>query len=169
MGSRTLRLVAWAVACVALGGLATAAEVYRWVDEQGRVQLSDRPPPEATGPVIKRETPKDEVTPEQRKAAQQRAARDRARLKSAEAEREQATASAPRPRTAASSGTANESDPSLPARASAEDCRMWREAYRRNEACFAPFRTARGGIKPEAFSVCGPELVDPEFECGGRK
>jgi hypothetical protein len=169
MGSSTLRFAAWVVAGATLSGLVAAAEVYRWVDEQGRVQLSDRPPPKAAGPVIKQDTPKDDVTPEQRKAAQDRAARDRARLKSAEAEREQASAAAPKPRTAASGGIANESDPSLPARASAEDCRMWREAYRRNEACFAPFRTARGGIKPEAFSICGPELVDPEFECGGRR
>jgi hypothetical protein len=159
------------LAIAALCGTAWAADIYRWVDEQGRVQMSDRPPPKSSGrPVTKHDSPKDEVTPEQRKAAQERAARDRQRLKGAEDDRAKAAApQAVKPRPAASSGFADESDPSLPARASAEDCRMWRQEYRRNAACFAPYRLVNGGIKPEAFSVCGPELLDPEFECGGRR
>jgi hypothetical protein len=170
-----MRFVRWQRSvCVftiaALCGTGWAAELYRWVDEQGRVQMSDRPPPKASGPVTRHDTPKDDVAPEQRKAAQERAARDQERLKKAADERGRAAApQALRPSSAASSGFADESDPSLPTRASAEDCRMWRQEYRRNEACFAPYRTARGGIKPEAFAACGRELVDPEFECGGKR
>ena len=53
----------------------------------------------------------------------------------------------------------------LPSQGSAEDCRSrWRE-YRRSQACFAPFITVNG-IKPEAFSVCGPEVRDPSPDCG---
>ena len=155
-----------AMAAMAVCGPAPASDIYRWVDAQGRMQMSDRPPAMFPGQVIKQDAGRDEVAPAQRKAAQDRAERDRARLKSMEADREQAAAqSPPKPRTAASSGFADESDPSLPWRASAEDCRMWRQEYRRNAACFAPFRFRGGGIKPEAFSVCGPVLVDPEFEC----
>jgi hypothetical protein len=169
MRSGTWRHLVCVLGGAALCGLVAAGDIYRWVDEQGRVQMSDRPPPKSSGQVIKQDSPRDEVAPEQRKAAQDRAERDRALLKSAETDRDKAAAQSPKPRAAASSRFADESDPSLPPRASAEDCRMWRQEYRRNEACFAPFRTARGGIKPEAFSVCGPELVDPEFECGGRR
>jgi hypothetical protein len=169
MRSGLWRNLVCVVAAAVLCGPAATGELYRWVDEQGRVQMSDRPPPKTVGGVIKQDTRKDDVAPDQRKAAQDRAARDRALLNSAEADRARTEAQAPKPRGAASSGFADESDPTLPLRASAEDCRMWRQEYRRNEACFAPYRTARGGIKPEAYGKCGPELVDPEFECGGRR
>jgi hypothetical protein len=156
---------------MAICGLAAAADIYRWVDEQGRVQMSDRPPPKASGQVIKQDARPGDVTPEQRKAAQDRAAREQELLKSAEEERnKQPPPQSPKPRAAASNGFADESDPSLPPRASAEDCRMWRAEYYRSKACFAPFRNGRGrGIKAEAFAICGPELVDPEFECKYRK
>ena len=169
MQPRTWRHLACALGGAALCAVGAAGDIYRWVDDKGRVQMSDRPPPRSTGPVIRQDARRDEVAPAQRKAAQDRAARDRALLESAQADRDKAAVRSPKPRAVASSGFADESDPSLPPRASAEDCRMWRQEYRRNEACFAPFRTARGGIKPEAFRVCGPELLDPEFECGGRR
>jgi hypothetical protein len=35
-------------------GLAQAQSAYRWVDEQGKVHFSDRPPPAAAGKVEKR-------------------------------------------------------------------------------------------------------------------
>ena len=165
----------WRLACLlggtAICGLAAAADIYRWVDEQGRVQMSDRPPPKASGQVIKQDSRPGDVTPEQRRAAQDRAVRDQELLKSAEEERnKQPPPQSPKPRSAASNGFADESDPSLPPRASAEDCRMWRAEYYRSKACFAPFRNGRGrGIKAEAFAICGPELVDPEFECKYRK
>jgi hypothetical protein len=163
------RLVACVLAGAAVSGLGTAGEIYRWVDEQGRVQMSDRPPPKAPGQVTKQDAPRNEVTPEQRKAAEDQAARDKARLKGAETERDNAVVPASKPRAAASSGYADESDPTLPPRASAEDCRMWRQEYYRSLACFAPFRTVYGGIKAEAFAVCGTEIMHPEFECRWRK
>ncbi|MBA2961390.1 MULTISPECIES: hypothetical protein [Ramlibacter] len=53
-----------------------------------------------------------------------------------------------------------------PARGSAEDCRQRRQAYDSSQACFAPYRNAGGGIKPEAFAACGPEVLDPSGDCG---
>ena len=61
---------------------------------------------------------------------------------------------------------ADENDPTLPRRGSEEDCRAWRAEYAKSQACFAPYRTATGGIKAEAFRVCGPEVLDPSPECG---
>jgi hypothetical protein len=66
---------------------------------------------------------------------------------------------------------ADENDPTLPRRGSEEDCRAWRAEYARSQACFAPYRNATGGIKAEAFRVCGPEVLDPaaSAECGIRR
>ena len=52
------------------------------------------------------------------------------------------------------------------AAAPAQDCRSRWAAYQRSQACFAPYRTADGGMKPEAFTVCGPDLPDPSADCG---
>jgi hypothetical protein len=55
----------------------------------------------------------------------------------------------------------------LPAASAApQDCRARWEAYQRSQACFAPYRTADAGMKPEAFAVCGPALPDPSPDCG---
>lgn len=39
------RVVVFAIAAAAFAGGASAAKIYQWTDEQGRVQYSDRPPP----------------------------------------------------------------------------------------------------------------------------
>jgi hypothetical protein len=68
-------------------------------------------------------------------------------------------------RTPASSPRTRGAGVALPPRGSEEHCRLrWLE-YRRSQACFAPFRTVTG-IKPEAFAVCGREVLDPSSECG---
>lgn len=42
------RALVLAIATAAFAGSAGAAKVYQWTDEQGRVQYSDRPPPNDT-------------------------------------------------------------------------------------------------------------------------
>ncbi len=37
----------------------------------------------------------------------------------------------------------------------------WRK-YRESQACFAQYRTAKGGVRPEAFKHCN-QVVQPEF------
>jgi hypothetical protein len=106
---------------------------------------------------------KQEVAPAERRAAQERTVRDQATLKRLEDERRRAVAPASKPKPGAS---AADDDARLPPRGSAEDCRNWRQEYSNSQMCFAPYRTARGGIKPEAFAVCGPEVLDPSQECG---
>jgi len=66
-----------------------------------------------------------------------------------------APASAPRPPpTAGSLG-----GPAAP------DCAALRKRYAESQACFAPYRLANGGIKPEAFKRCR-EVPDPALTCG---
>jgi hypothetical protein len=47
-----------------------------------------------------------------------------------------------------------------------QDCRARWEASQRSQGCFAPYRSAEGGMKPEAFTMCGPDLPDPSADCG---
>jgi hypothetical protein len=40
-------------------------------------------------------------------------------------------------------------------------CEEQKRAYRESERCFAPYRTANGGIKAEAFQKC-KEVKEPQ-------
>jgi len=151
-----------------LAGAVQGAEIYRWVDEQGRTQISDRPPPGSAGSASKQATPTPTVSPDQRRAAEERAASDRARVDKLQRERLAAGTRAARP-AAAASGPDEAGEGPLPPRASTEDCRLWRQEFSRSAACYAPYRTARGGIKPEAFEACGEEVLDPALECGALR
>ena len=75
-------------------------------------------------------------------------------------EQRKATTSVPK------AGAAREGESELPPRGSAEDCRNWWHEYMYSQGCFNRFRTAGGGIKPEGYRVCGPEVLDPSPECG---
>jgi hypothetical protein len=70
-----------------------------------------------------------------------------------------------KPRAAASASAAGDAQKPLQPPASEQDCRRRRQEYLRSQACFARFRNAPGGIKPEAFAVCGPEVLDPSVDC----
>jgi hypothetical protein len=45
------------------------------------------------------------------------------------------------------------------------DCAALRARYAQSQACFAPYRLANGGIKPEAYKRCR-EMPDPALTCG---
>jgi hypothetical protein len=45
------------------------------------------------------------------------------------------------------------------------DCAALRKRYAESQACFAPYRLANGGIKPEAAKHCR-EVADPALKCG---
>lgn len=79
---------------------------------------------------------------------------------------EQRKPATPVPGAGAPAGAAREGEAELPPRGSAEDCRNWWHEYLYSQGCFNRFRTAGGGIKPEAYRVCGPEVLDPSPECG---
>lgn len=78
----------WGVLCLAGAFAVDAAELYRWVDEQGRVQVSDRLPPGQTryttlnpkGIRIQDVAPQSSPTPQDR-AAQQAHEQQAARLR----------------------------------------------------------------------------------------
>lgn len=45
------------------------------------------------------------------------------------------------------------------------DCAALRRRYAQSQACFAPYRLANGGIKPEAYKHCR-DMPDPALTCG---
>ena len=47
----------------------------------------------------------------------------------------------------------------------ASDCAELLRRYRESQECFAPYRMANGGLRPEAFQLCGPDLPAPSGQC----
>jgi len=137
-------LAAGCVVAAALPGALLAADLFRWVDAQGRAHVSDQPPPNPPANMTREAMPdphmntQQGVTPQQR---MQRQEQDRARV-----ERQPG-----RPAATAPAGS---------------DCQARWAAYQDSQACFESYRTAEAGLKPEAFDACGPEVFDPSPECG---
>lgn len=139
---------------------AGATSICRWVDENGQVQFSDVVPDRYTNIVTCTHSQPIELSVEQR-AANERAKRRTDKISS--------------PATAASSAAplqsiAPQPDAKQPAEriTDSTDCPTWRRLYDESGACFAPFRTAGGGVKAEAFDKCN-EVPSPEAKCGPER
>lgn len=133
---------------LAWGAAASAADIYRWVDKNGRVQLSDKVPEEYKDKAIKMEKAR-EPTAQEKRIADERLARDRAKAGIGVAQTPASAASAP-----AAAGPAG-------AGAGAPSCAQAWAAYNQAQACFAPFRLANGGLKEGAVEKCGAGGVQP--------
>jgi Domain of unknown function (DUF4124) len=141
----------------------SAATVYRWTDEQGQVHYGDVVP-EKYRKRAKPVTPASaDPTTEQLREAQQRSARQKARAAAI-------AGKAPTPASAAAS-TVQAPPPvtKRPARVPDErtDCQTWARLYKESLDCFAPFRTARGATRGEAFDHCTP-VDEPPTRCRQR-
>jgi Domain of unknown function (DUF4124) len=156
-----MKLSTAALVCLALSApFAEAAGIYQWVDDQGRVQFSDKVP-DAYKPRAK------EVEVERFKAA------PRARPGTA------VTAAAPAPATGSDAAplplplppgvrpAPRPRAPSGPGPVAGKEaeCAVLRQRYADSQRCFAPFVTATGGVKAEAFTRCTP-VADPSPQCG---
>ncbi len=73
--------------------------------------------------------------------------------------------SAPSPQPTVSAATAKKAG-SLSGPAASE-CAALRQEYAKSQACFAPYRLANGGLKPEAARRC-KEVVNPAPKCGSE-
>ena len=49
----------------------------------------------------------------------------------------------------------------------ANECTALRQEYAKSQACFAPYRLANGGLKPEAAARC-KEVANPAPKCGSE-
>lgn len=125
-----------ALAALATLGTPAHAEVYKWVDANGRVQFSDKPPPDQKGVKqvdIKNTTP----SAENKAAAEQRAAADRNRNQQSD----QAKSAAAKPDPKGDNKTAANKDDG-------------KSELQKSEECFAQYRTTTGRLLPEAGEKC---------------
>ena len=121
---------------------AQGADVFRWVDENGKVHYGDAIP-EKYKQQAKKVDGAGGVTGAQRQEAESRPARERARAESLQKARESKTDA---PQLAAPPATG---DPKP-----VDQCEEQMRKYLESQDCFAPYVNATGGIKPEAFQRC---------------
>jgi hypothetical protein len=135
----------------------SAADLYRWVDEKGKVQYGDSVPERYKGQA--KRIGGSNVSESDRSEAEARAARERSALEKMGKAREarsgetRATpAPAATPPKAASSGNS---------------CADQWSAFLANNACFDKFRNNNGSVRPEAYSVCKqstqPSCPNPNY------
>lgn len=157
-----MNLPAVLLACLALvAPFAQAAAIYQWVDDQGRVQFSDTVPERyrraATEVQVEqfKAAPKPEVPPNRTMAKPLPVPRDGINPRTAA------------PSAGISAAPAGAAAPSAlrDSRNGKTDCATLQREYAASQACFAPFVTAFGSVKAEAFEKCTP-MVDPSPQCG---
>jgi hypothetical protein len=134
-----------------------AGDIYRWVDDAGRTQLSDVVPEKYRAKAQRIDSKQFELSPAQRAEAAARAARERAALAAAGAS---AVRAAQPPASAPSAPRPMES-------AGSECERLW-QAYRAAQECFAPYQRRNAGVAVEAFQKC-PIVDNPSQKCGPSK
>lgn len=158
-----LGLVALSLLPLSTGAGATS--ICRWVNESGRTQIAEVVPEKYREVAVCTDSHKYELSPEQRRAAEKRAADDKARARQAAARPPEDRASnAPRPTPAASQPGAKR-----PTEVVTDDtsCTTWWRIYDESVECFGPYRTTRGATKPAGFDKCNV-VSSPEPKCGPR-
>ncbi len=152
---RLLRQIA-AIGALCLLAAAAAAQttVYRWVDDSGRVNYSETVP-ERYRSVARPITVPDAAPSVEAPLAPHATAAGQ-------------PASAPQP-------VARTPPPTPPLKPAGKrparvpdqntDCETWQRLYFESIDCFGPYRTVRGGIKPEAFERCNEVPEPPVSRC----
>jgi hypothetical protein len=144
------------VLCTVLAFAAHGAEIYRWTDESGKTHISDTVPAKYKDAATRIDSKAFELSPDQRRDAETRAAAQKARSDS-QIPPGPTTAPAPLPAPASLSPTRPASAPG-PAKDSCEA--QWRE-FRDSLDCFAPFMDVNGSLRPGAFDTCKRSVVQP--------
>jgi len=123
--------------------LTNAADVFRWVDENGKVHYGDTVPEKYRKESKKVDSSSPEATNAQRQEAEARNAKEKAGLDALQKSRDAGADAAPytAPLTPEAPRTGN-------------DCEEQMRKYLESQTCFAPYRNANGGINPEAFQRC---------------
>lgn len=157
-----LRLVG--LASVLLAALPASAEapIYRWTDDEGRTHYSEVVPEKYKKTARPVSPASPGPTPQQQREAQERAGREKARA--AEINGGALKAAPVAPSAPASAPMVKRPDRIPDDRT---DCATWARLYKESIDCFAPFRTARGSTREEAFAYCTP-VNEPPTSCRQR-
>ncbi len=154
-----MKTVSTVLVLMALGSSpAYGADIYRWVDEDGRVHFSDTVPQQHKKSATSIDSRQYELSPEQRKEAEARAAREKER--SEEIAKQKAAEAATPTKSTPKAGTAAAKPP-----APATDCATLLQRFRESSECYAPFFNVNGSIKNNAYETCGPAVRYPAQEC----
>jgi hypothetical protein len=138
---------------------ASSADVYKWVDEDGRTHFSDSVPEKYKKSAKKLEPRKTEPNEGQRKAAEERAARDKA-LAAESGQKPKDAGAAP----AVAAGQA----PQKQAANDANDCASLHRRYRESVLCYSQVHPANGAEKSDPYAKC-EQISDPTPTCGPPK
>lgn len=146
------QLAAFGALCFLACAAAADTTVYRWVDDSGRVNYSE------TVPERYRSMAQPITVP----AAAPAAPRDNSGAVAAGKPASAAQPVARRPPPAPIKPSVKR-----PARLPDDgtDCETWQRLYLESIDCFGPYRTVRGGIKPEAFERCNEVTQPPVDRC----
>lgn len=138
-----------AAACALIGS--AHAELYKWVDENGKTHYGDQVPERYQK---KQQSLKVDKAPSQadRDAALQRIQKEKNAANALKAQRDATAGAAGKPAKAAAA-PANETA-----------CQKEWRLFLDSKTCFQPFRTATGGIRAEAYQHC-KEMDEPRSVC----
>jgi len=126
---------------------AHATDIYRWVDDKGKVHFSDSVPEKYKRSATQTDSRRYELNEAQLRERAERASRNAVMPQSSGSLTQQG-----RPQAAANP----------PEQA---DCAALRRQYLESQDCFGRFRNVNGSIKAEAFQHC-TEVQDPTPKCG---
>jgi hypothetical protein len=144
---------------------ARSTSICRWVNENGQSQIAEVVPERYKKVAICTDSQKYELSPDQRRAAEQRAAESTAKARQAAAKLPAKMPSVS-PRLAEPASQPSEKRP-IEVVTEATDCPTWWRIYDESVECFGPYRTTRGATKAEAFDKCNV-VPNPEPKCGPR-
>lgn len=147
---KTRPLLSLAVALAFSG--AAHAELFKWVDENGKTHYGDRVPERYQK---QRKALQVQKAPSQadRDAAVQRLQKERNAADALTAQRNAKAEAAGKPAKPAAAAPANETP-----------CQKEWRVFLEAKTCFQPFRTATGGIRAEAYEHC-KEVAEPKSVC----
>lgn len=159
LAQHPVKAVSTVLVLIALGSPpGYGADIYRWVDEDRRVHFSDTVPQQHKKSATSIDSRQYELSPEQRKEAEARAAREKER--SDEIAKQKAAGAATPTRPAPKAGTTAAKPP-----VAATDCATLLQRFRESSECYAPFFNVNGSIKNNAYETCGPAVRYPAQEC----
>jgi len=143
-----------------------SASICRWVDANGRTQMSDVVPDKFKQSATCSDSRKYELSPGQQREAERRVAEQQSRM------RHKITQPPAQAASGAPGTTMEQSLPSVkrPAEVITDntDCQTRWRIYDESVACFGPYRTTQGATKPEGFDKCN-DIPSPEIKCGPRR
>ncbi|MDI1246184.1 MAG: hypothetical protein PSV24_12355 [Rhodoferax sp.] len=146
--------------------LAQSTSICRWVDESGRTQLSDVVPEQYKKLATCIDSRKYELSPQQQREAESRAAEQKKRALQDAAVPPGGVDASP-PVTTGAESLPNAKRPTEAITETTDCASRWR-IYDESAACFGPYKTTQGAIKPEGFDHCN-DIPSPEITCGPRR